>query len=166
MNTNKFPKIFKKAIKGTVGGLMLNDRGNEEEFLLKGDPSKTDINQITVEIPNAESEKYFIKHNKSALANGYLIEITDGGEISFDATNAVSDGYLRDLLKLPYTKMKNRVDEFTSPIPVNRLLQFAMDNNKPIKTITYLRNTLQSLQGTNVVSTVIADDSVTAKSIG
>jgi len=161
----KFPKIYRKAIKGAVGGRMLTDRGKEEEFLLVGDPAKADPTRITVEVPNAECEKFFIRNNKPALVNGYLIEITDGGEVSFDETNAVSDGYLKDLLKLPYTKMKKRVEEFTSPVPVNRLLTFALEDNKPFKTVEFLKVSLAKLQG-KFAPSVAESDNVKVKTIG
>lgn len=145
MEDKKYPKIFKKAIKGSVGGRFINSRGDLDEFLLKGDPQTKDIEQISVEIHDAEAEKYFIKNNKPAIVNGYLIEITEGYEMTLDETNAVSDGYLRDLLKQPFMKMKKRVEEFTSLVPVDRLLAFALGENKPIKTIEFLKASISKL---------------------
>jgi len=142
MEDKKYPRVFKKAIRGSVGGVFLNTRGEIEEFLLKGDPQTRDIEQITVEIHDEEAEKYFIKHNKNAIVNGYLVEITDGYEMVLDEVNSVTDGYLKDLLKQPYMKMKKRVEEFTSPIPVGRLLTFALAENKPIKTIVFLKESV------------------------
>ena len=145
MEEKTYPRIFKKAIKGSVGGRFINSRGDLDEFLLKGDPQTMDIEQISVEIHDAEAEKYFIKNNKSAIVNGYLVEITEGFEMTLDETNAVSDGFLRDLLKQPFMKMKKRVEEFTSPVPVDRLLAFALGENKPFKTIEFLKVSLSKL---------------------
>jgi len=149
----KYPRVFKKAIKGSVGGRFINDRGKEDEFLLKGDPQSADIELITVEVKTADDEKYFMRNNKKALIQGYLIEITEGYEITFDEVNSVSDGYLKDLLKVPFASMKKRVDEFTSPIPVDRLLVYALDMNKPVKTIEFLRGALAKLTNRTVPST-------------
>ena len=80
---DSYPKVYKKAIKGTVGGILLNVRGQEEDFLLKGDPQTSDLTQISLEILDAESDKFFVKHNKPALVNGFLIEIADGPEQPF-----------------------------------------------------------------------------------
>jgi hypothetical protein len=155
-----YPKYWKKAIKGSVGGRKLNKKGDPEEFLLKGDPTnpKADKDGMTLEIDNAEAEKYFKKNNKSAIVQGYLIEISEH-TLSLDETNAVSDGYLRDLLKSPISKMRVRVDKFTSPIPVLRLLEFAREENKPIKTIEYLSSVAKRLDNTSVgvVSAEIGD---------
>jgi hypothetical protein len=143
-----YPRIFKKAVKCTVGGKILTKRGStyvEDEFLLKGDPAAAPIEKITIELPDAETEKYFIKHNKEAIGRGYLIEITEGYELKLDEVNAVSDGFLKDLLKEPYAKLKSRVEQFTSPVPVNRLLEFALADNKPYKTIEYLKAALARL---------------------
>jgi len=161
----KYPKIYRKAIKGAVGGRMLNNKGQEEEFLLEGDPAKADLAQIILEINNVDAEKFFVKNNKPALVNGYLIEITDGVELSFDETNAVSDGYLKDLLKLPYAKMKKRAEAFTSPVPVSRLLTFAVENNKPIRTIEFLRIVLAKLEDKSAPN-VAEIDGVKTSTIG
>lgn len=141
-----YPRLFKKAIKGSVGGVFINTRGEVEEFLLKGDPNRKDMEQVIVEVHDEEAEKYFIKFNKTAILSGYLVEITDEGfEMELDEVNAVSDGYLKDLLKQPFMKMKKRVDEFTSPVPVDRLLALAMEANKPFRTIDFLRAALEAL---------------------
>ena len=116
MEDKKYPRIFKKAIKGSVGGTFINTRGEVEEFLLKGDPNTKDVEQVIVEIHDVEAEKFFIKNNKAAIRQGYLVEITEGFEMTLDETNAVSDGFLKDLLKQPFMKMKKRAEEFTSPI--------------------------------------------------
>ena len=142
MEDKKYPRIFKKAIKGAVGGTFINTRGDVAEFLLKGDPNTKDIEQIVVEVPDEVAEKYFIKNNKTAILNGYLVEISEGYEMSLDEVNAVSDGMLKDLLKQPYMRMKKRVEEFTSPVPVDRLLAFALEANKPFKTIEFLKASL------------------------
>ncbi len=138
----KYPRVFKKAIKGSVGGRYINSRGEYEEFLLQGDPNTPDVEKVTLEIYNQEAEKYFIKNNKAAIVKGYLVEITEGYEMTLDEINAVSDGFLKDLLKQPYMKMKKRVEAFTSPVPVERLLAIAKAENKPIKTVEFLQATL------------------------
>lgn len=143
-----YPKYWRKAIKGSVGGRKLNKKGDQEEFLLKGNPtnSKADLDAMTVEINDEEAEKFFKKNNKSAIVKGYLIEVSEHS-LSLDETNAVGDGYLRDLLKKPLSKMKPRVEKFTSPIPVSRLLEIAQEENKPIKTIEYLKGVISKLEG-------------------
>jgi len=142
-----YPKFWKKAIKGSVGGRMINKRGEYEEFLLKGDPTdpKADTDSMVVEVFDEEAEKYFKKSNKATIVNGYLIEIGEHS-IFLDEINAVTDGYLRDLLKKPLSKMRPRVDKFTSPVPVIRLLEFAQVENKPIKTIEYLNEVIKKLE--------------------
>jgi len=145
---SEYPKFWKKAIKGSVGGRMINNRGEYEEFLLKGDPSdpKADVDAMIVEVFDEESEKYFKKTNKATVVNGYLVEIGEHN-IFLDEINAVTDGYLRDLLKKPLSKMKPRVEKFTSPVPVSRLLEFAQEENKPVRTVEYLKSVIANLEG-------------------
>jgi hypothetical protein len=145
----EYPKVYKKAIKGVVGGRILIKRGDayvEEEFLLVGDPATTDIDKITLEVTDEVSEKHFVRNNKATLTNGYLIETSNPG-LAVDMTNAVSDGYLHDLLKEPFTQLKVKLNQFTSPVPVQRLLTIANTENKPIKTIELIKQTIVRLEG-------------------
>ena len=149
MNEKQYPRVFKKAIKGSVGGRFINSRGEYDEFLLIGDPAKADIENVSVEIVDEEAEKYFLKNNKLTITNGYLVEITDGTEIVLDEVNAVNDSFLKDLLKQPYKRMEKRVNQFTSPVPVSRLLALAREENRPVKTIEFLQNALNKLDNGN-----------------
>jgi hypothetical protein len=142
MDKNEFPKFYKKAIKGGVGGRVLNNKGDVTEFLLRGDPEKVDVDEITLEISNQDMLKHFLKANKAAIVRGYLIEVSDH-EFILDEVNAVTDGQLKDMLKLSLSKMKPKVEKFTSPVPVQRLLDFAKSENKPVKTIEYLEGILK-----------------------
>lgn len=161
-----FPKFWKKAIKGCVGGRVLNKRGDEDEFLLKGDPNdpKADTDSMVVEIFDEEAEKYFKRTNKATIVNGYLIEIGEH-TMELDEINAVSDGFLRDLLKKPLSKMRPRVDKFTSPVPVSRLLELAQSENKPIKTIDYLKEVITKLEAPNTAKNKADIDGVQVGSI-
>ena len=148
-------RFWRKAIRGAVGGRMLNKKGDPEEFLLKGDPTdpKGDYDDMTLEIIDADAEKFFKKNNKPAIVRGYLVEVSDH-ELVLDETNAVTDGELRDMLKKPLSKMRVKVDKFTSPVPVMRLLSIAEEGNKPIRTIEYLQSVIAKLEGS--VNTRIA----------
>ncbi len=148
MSDKVYPVVYRKAIKGSVGGAILLKRGEgyvESEYLLRGDPATTDPDSLTIEIPDEVCEKFFIKHNKPAIQNGYLIEVSDYS-LSLNSANAVSDGYMKDLLKEPFTKFKKRVLEFTSIVPVTRLLDMATETNQPVKTIEFLKETIAKLE--------------------
>lgn len=147
----EYPKYFRKAIRGTVAGRVLNKKGDKEEFILIGNP-QDEANQedITVKIFDADAEEYFKKANKNSIIKGYLIEIGDY-EMTLDEVNSVSDGFLKDLLKQHTATMKKRVNEFTSPIPVHRILEMAKEENKPVKTVQFLENVLSTLQDKPVV---------------
>jgi hypothetical protein len=158
MEDKKYPRVFKKAIKGSVGGRYLNSRGEYDEFLLVGDPATAEIEKVTVEVFNEEAEKYFYKSNKTALVNGYLVEITEGYEMKLDEVNAVSDGFLKDLLKQPYMKMKKRVEEFTSPVPIERLLTLARAENKPVKTVEFIEGALKKFNSASLPNVAQLDN--------
>lgn len=143
-----YPKIYKKSIKGVVGGRNLVKRGGayvEETFVLKGDPATAELDKITVEIEDELSEKYFVKNNKKTIANGYLIETDESGGF-VDRTNSASDGQLKDMLKEPFAKLKIRLNDFTSPVPLQRLLDIAIKDNKPIKTIEMIKKAKENIE--------------------
>jgi len=140
--------IYKKAIKGKVSGVTIDRRGETVEFLLVGNPSNPndDVDEMVVELFSQEDEKWFKRRNKAALSEGYLIKIE--GEIpDIDTVNAVSDGELKDLLRGSYKTMEKKVNEFTSSIPIRRLLEFAVEANKPVKTIQFLTEKISALEG-------------------
>lgn len=154
----KYPIRFKKAIKGSVGGRCINSHGDYDEFLLTGDPVSGDIDKTSVEVYDAVAEKYFVRQNKGAIINGFLIEVSGSEEMHLDVNNSVSDGFLRDLLKQPFMKMKKRVLEFTSAIPVVRLIEFAKQENKPVKTIEFLNSVKKSIDGGESINVIQIDD--------
>jgi len=119
---------------------------------LKGDPTNpdADLDNMVVEIYNDDSEKFFVKKNKNALKNGYLVAIEDY-KITLDAVNAVTDGDLKDMLKFPFAKMKKRISEFTSPVPVQRLLEMARAEDKSVKTISMIQDALNNLNETTEI---------------
>jgi len=147
MNDKTYPIFYRKVVKGAVSGLCLTKRGDLDEYILKGDPnnSETDIDDITLEIFDEEGEKFFMKKNKGAIKNGYLMQL-ETHNVEIDETNAVSDGFLKDLLKQPYPKMKKSVGEFTSSTPIRRLLVLAEEDNKAIKTVTFIRKAAENLE--------------------
>jgi hypothetical protein len=100
---------------------------------------------MVVEVYDAEAEKFFLKQNKAALVHGYLIEISDY-ETTLDKVNAVTDGELKDMLKLHYMKLKTRIDQFTSVVPLQRLLELAKDADKPIKTVQMIEAAIAKLE--------------------
>lgn len=161
-----YPKYFRKAIKGVVGGKLMNKRGEIEEFVLrKGDPSAVDPDSITIEVPDEDAEKFFVKYNKPALQKGILVSVSDY-EIRIDPVNSVTDGDLKDIIKMPLKRMEKRVSEFTSPVPIGRLLDLVRAENKPIKTVEMIQNALQILEGSeNMPISEITSDNIKVKSI-
>lgn len=160
-----YPKYYRKAIKGVVGGRMLGRKGEEFEFLLPaGDPKTMDEDSITITINSKEEEDYLKKYNKPTIVKGILIEVSEY-EMKLDSINAVSDGELKDILKLPFRQMQKKVLEFTSQVPVSRLLELAKSENKQIKTIQFIEQSLTELMDKPANITSITDDNIKATSV-
>ena len=100
-----------------MGGRYINKRGEYDEFLLRGNPFSKDIDldEITIEVHDDDGLMYFKRSNKRLLSDGYIVEVATN-ELVIDDINSVSDGFLGDLLKEPYTKMKKRVFLLMLPI--------------------------------------------------
>lgn len=160
MSGEIFPKSYRKAIKGVVGGRKLSKDGREEEFVLPaGDPKSMDQDSITIQVNTKEEEEYLKKMNKPAFVKGILISVKDY-EMKLDVVNSVSDGELKDILKMPFRQMKKRVLDFTSTVPLSRLLEIARDVNKPIKTIQFIEDAMHELEEKPRENLNIRDDNI------
>lgn len=143
-----YPIYYKKSIRGAVSGRSLNARGIEFEFLLKGDPSnpKDDVEEQVIEVPSLEADKFFKRANKDAIRLGYLEPFEGDLDNYVDTTNLLSSEDIIDILNLSLVKLKEKVKSFTSPIPVQRILDAARLANKPIKTVEFLESKIETIK--------------------
>ncbi len=140
---------FKKAIVGKVAGLYLDPiRFIPMEFILKGDPSdpKADPFDVTIELWTKAEYNYFIRKNRDLIEKGTLIEI-EGEEIPIDTTNQISDEEIDEILMKPFFSLKNRLDAFTSPVPVRRILLRAKELDVTTGKFDYITSKLAELEG-------------------
>lgn len=121
--------------------------GKPTDLVLKGDPAnpETDKEDIIIKCWTDYENEYFRRVNKDLLERGLIAPYTEKvkKEIS---VNEITEEELRDLLQQPYFAWKTKLDEFTSPIPVKRMLRIAEELNRPIKTINTIKEKLSGLQ--------------------
>lgn len=148
LQTGKPPfAIYKKAILGRVLVRYLDPiRMIPEETLLSGDSDGDgDLDKVTVKVWSQAEDAYFRRQNKKHLVDGVLIPITMD-EAEDYTVNQISDEEIEDVLQKPFFALKNKLDEFTSPVPVRRFLLMAEKMNRPIGTVNHIKSVLESME--------------------
>lgn len=153
MQEEKPIAVYAKAIVGKLGVILFNPlTGTTEERILKGDPRdpSTNIDDITVKFWTNQALMFFKNMNRRSIEKGYLVPYNpDEVDSEFVSVNAVTDEEIRDILSQPYFTLDNKLKEFTSPVPVERILRIAEEMNRPIGTINRIKERLVELQQTD-----------------
>lgn len=135
-----------KTILGKVDVEVLDPfTGNFQIVHLKGDPNSADRDDVTVTLWTDMEHEYFRRANKVLLQRGYLAPYTQE-TIKQISVNEVTDEELLDALNKKFFAVAALLNKFTSPLPVQRLLKLAEDNNKPVRTIEVIKERLSELQ--------------------
>ena len=100
---------------------------------------------MTVEVFDAKAEKFFLRYNKAAIELGYIVP-TEKYTQDVGTINIITDVEINEILTFPFGKFKKRLEEFTSPIPVHRLLDAAKEANKPYNTIKFIEQQAEKLK--------------------
>ena len=148
LQTNAPIVIYKKTTVGKVGVIVFNPITRKpEERILKGDPRDPtrNIENEIVKIFDEQSHLYFKSVNKNLLERG-LIALYSTSLPGVDMGNAISDEEIDEILSQPNFTLMNRLKNFTSPIPVERIHVRAIELNKPVKTIENIKARISELQ--------------------
>lgn len=137
---------YKKAIVGKVLVRVLDPiRMAPEEVILHGDPEIGEINDIVIKVWSPAEDRYLKRHNRAHLERGVLVPFTVGDEEEF-VVNQISDEDIELVLQKPFFALKNKLDEFTSSVPVRRFLIMAEKMNRPVGTINYIKGVLEKME--------------------
>lgn len=162
--SQKYYEVYRKArergepvaryIKPIVGKVCVSIiepfEGTPTDVILTGDPAdkKVDPEDIIVTCWTDFENEWFRKANKLQLDRGHIAPYTE--EIKEQiSVNEISDEEIKELLEKPYFAWKNRLDTFTSAMPVKRFLKIATEMNRPIGTIETIKDKLSELQKTD-----------------
>jgi len=138
-----------KAILGRVGVTVIDPfTGQPTDIVLTGDPADEKAREdIIVTLWTQFEHEYFRRTNRLLLERGALAPFTE--EIVHEiSVNEVSDDVLRDALGKPFMAVKHLLEKFTSPAPVMRLLNMALEMNRPAGTVNAIKKRLSELQVT------------------
>jgi hypothetical protein len=148
MQANKPPfAAYKKTLLGQVVVRYLDPiRMRPEEVILKGDPNNpADEETCIIKVWSAAEDTYLRRNNKIHLEKGTLIPAAYKEEPIPD-TNQISDEEIERVLEKPFFALKNKLAEFTSPIPLRRFLLMAEKLNRPHGTVTYIKSILEKME--------------------
>lgn len=141
--------VYIKTIRAKLGIFIFNPVTNKpEERLLAGDPEdpNVDIEDITAKIWTESAHLYFKNVNKRAIEEGKLVPYESDAVRQTRMTNAITDEEIEQILNEPFFTLMNRLNDFTSAVPVERILRKAKELNRPHKTIERVYEKLQELQ--------------------
>lgn len=145
MHEGKPYATYKKTVLGRVVVRLLDPiRLIEIEEVLSGDPNDNPESAV-VNVWSSSEDKYLKRNNKPHLEDGTLIPC-EPSDMEIDDLNQISDEDVEELLSQPFFSMKNRLDTFTSTVPVRRFLHMAEKMNRPVKTLDYIKQVLSGME--------------------
>ena len=68
------------------------------------------------------------------------------GELEIDTLNQIRDEEIEEVLLKPFLALKNKLETFTSTVPVRRFLIMAEKMNRPIKTLDHIKQVLSEME--------------------
>jgi len=138
---------YKKAILARVLVRYLDPiRMVPSETILRGNPDDPDEEETwVIKVWSPAEDNYLRRFNKSHFKDGTLIPYTPEA-IAAVSVNQVSDDEIELILQKPHFTLKNKLAEFTSPVPVRRFLLMAEKMNRPIGTINHIKGLLEKME--------------------
>ena len=137
-----------KTIRGRVAVNRISPMSGEEEVLILNgdiDDPDADLSEAIVPLYTHHDLKYFEQANKRAIEDG-RVALHDSDRDELNRINAITDDAIKELVSGKFFTLKGKLQEFTSPIPVGRILRIAKEENRPVKTIETIEARLAELQ--------------------
>lgn len=146
MTEDKPLKVYKKGILGNVQIHVLDPFDQKPGVaILHGYPGDE---TTFVKLFSQKEVAFFEARNKWHIENNYLIQVE--GELPKASEepnpNKMSDEEALSLVKGNYKTLESRVSEITSIATLSMLVQLAEEENRPAKTIEFLKSSLSKLQ--------------------
>jgi len=140
--------VYKKDIVGQVSVKYFDSlEGTFKERMLVGLPNDNKNENNFIELWSEAELIYFKRENKFHLENGYLVEFDVPRDRGIEQTvNNLSATELRDLVNAPFLKLKKTVEQMTSEAAVMRTLAMADEEERPAKTMEFLKERLSKIQ--------------------
>lgn len=139
---------YKRFIKATISRVSVKVLDpismTATEIILSGDPKKEEVGTI-LDLWTPIEFTYFERNNRIILEEGLLVEFSKSIK-PVASVNSITDDDIRAALSEKFFTIKNMLGNFTSPAPVQRILEIAEEMDKPVKTIEAIKARLSDLQ--------------------
>ena len=148
MQEGKPIRRYIKTILGVVWVTALSPfDGKPQPVALKGQPTQDNPNAI-VKIWSTKEELFFKEMNREHFNAGNLREIPADVEIPKPekSPNEITDEEIKEILNKPFLALKNKLNKFTAPAPVDRFLAMAEEMDKSEKIADAIKARLSELQ--------------------
>jgi hypothetical protein len=148
MATGEPIKVYRKTILGKVNVKTINPvEDKAEDIILHGNPDNRSCETCFIEIWSDKELVYFLRANRKHLQEGVLVEDTKPRDTKIKKTvNNLPDEEIEKLVKAPFLKLKKLVEEMTTEAAVARVLREAEKQERPEKTVTFIRERLSEIQ--------------------
>jgi len=140
-------KRYIKTILGKVHVVVLNPFSEEPEgVILEGRPGNMDdLPNMVVDLWTNKQVVFFEKMNKKHLDAGRLA-LTSKTAPQQKSPNVLTDEEIDEILASKFLALKNKLNKFTDPAPVFRLLNRARELDVSEKYIKHIEERLTELQ--------------------
>jgi hypothetical protein len=118
--------------------------GTRKEIIVEGNP-QTERERCIHNCWSPFETAYFERENQYLILNGAVIRYGEGIETPV-SPNMISDEDLQAALTKKFFAVQALLNQFTSPVPVQRMLLLAEEMNKPVGTINAIKERLAALQ--------------------
>jgi hypothetical protein len=149
MQLDKPVAIYTKTTVGKVGVMVFNPiTRRPEDRILKGDPRDSNVNRedMLIKLYDEASHMFFKNMNRVLIEKGLIAPFTKEQDNSVQMLNAITDEEIDEMLEQPYFTLMNKIEKFTSPTPVERVLIRAIELNKGVKTTNKIKEKLVAMQ--------------------
>lgn len=147
MQTGEPYKTYKKVVPSWVAVTVLNVFNDRpERITLKGNPEENDID-CYVPLWSEKELLFFKRENRDHIKNGRLIEAVypRDDEIPKSVNNLTEKETIK-LVTGPWKTLENRVKKMDSEAAIYRIVQIAEQQERPEKTMNFLRKSLSRVQ--------------------
>lgn len=153
--------VYVKTIVGKLGVVVWNHFENKPDYrILEGDPRDPDVDleNITIKLWSDVDKTYFLNSNKEHVLEGKLSETEAGKLPELVTSNMLTEREIEEILGQPFFTLDNKLKELTSDVPVRRILEKAVEMNRPIKTINHIKARLVEIQEEQGLDQVAIDE--------
>jgi hypothetical protein len=140
-------KSYIKTILGKVDVMIWNSFKNEQEGrILQGDPKSNNKDGSIIDVWNEMEDMFFRRMNKRHFERGVLLSYKRSTVLPPKSPNDRTDEELTEILISPHVKMQHSLEKFTSVVPLFRIKELAIEQERSPKLVAYIETVISKMQ--------------------